>query len=252
MLPSQGILMAESIPVPRQKPAPPDRVEEVQKLLRAAGFGDAAVAGIMGNIHVETGGTFDSRKRQDNNGPGRGLFQMEPGTGKLDEYQIWLDQTGRGDTSDNQIKFFKDTIYSPAEMESIVGRDVAGHGDARKLRKIMDSDDPEMISRRVSELWEKPGTPHMDRRLEATNRYYQENLPPLASDLVASAPVNNIEEPEEPNGIRNLISNILGSFRNNNDTASFDTSESRSTLSERRFSPKDEAQFQNLMQRLKE
>lgn len=122
----------------------------------------------MGNIHVETGGSFDSTQKQYRDGPGRGLFQMEPGSGKLDEYQIWLEKTGRGDTADNQIQFFRDTIYDPKGIRDIVGRDVAGFGNARRLREVFESsDDPEEVARAVTELWEKPGVPHLDRRQEA-------------------------------------------------------------------------------------
>jgi hypothetical protein len=52
---------------------------KIRQLLSESGFDDAAIAGIMANIDVETGGSFDPRQKQYSGGPGRGLFQMESG-----------------------------------------------------------------------------------------------------------------------------------------------------------------------------
>lgn len=51
---------------------------EVESLLREEGFNEVAIAAIMGNIEVETGGTFDYTQKQIGrpNG-GYGLFQLD-------------------------------------------------------------------------------------------------------------------------------------------------------------------------------
>lgn len=49
---------------------------EVYNLLKGEGFNKNACCGIMGNISVETGGSFDYQQKQSGGGPGRGLFQM--------------------------------------------------------------------------------------------------------------------------------------------------------------------------------
>ncbi len=143
----------------------------IRQLLSESGFGDAAIAGIMGNIEVETGGSFDPQQKQYSGGPGRGLFQMESGEGKLDEYQTWLKKTGRTDSDASQIQFFRDTIYDPSGVKDIVGVDVVGFGNAEKLRDVFETDDPAKIAEAVSNLWEKPGVPHMERRKEAAAEY---------------------------------------------------------------------------------
>ena len=155
----------------------------IRQLLSESGFGDAAVAGIMGNIKVETGGSFDPQQKQYSGGPGRGLFQMESGEGKLDEYQTWLKKTGRTDSDASQIQFFRDTIYDPSGVKDIVGVDVVGFGNAEKLRDVFETDDPAKIAEAVSNLWEKPGVPHMERRKEAAAEYMEEDTTTLLSRL---------------------------------------------------------------------
>ena len=157
----------------------------IRQLLSKSGFGDAAVAGIMGNIEVETGGSFDPQQKQYSGGPGRGLFQMEFGEGKLDEYQTWLKKTGRTDSDASQIQFFRDTIYDPSGVKDIVGVDVVGFGNAEKLRDVFETDDPAKIAEAVSNLWEKPGVPHMERRKEAAAEYMEAAEPEDTTTLLS-------------------------------------------------------------------
>ena len=55
------------------------KIAIANQLQNVLGFSAAATAGIMGNIAVETGGSFDFRQKQFGGGPGRGLFQFEGG-----------------------------------------------------------------------------------------------------------------------------------------------------------------------------
>jgi hypothetical protein len=50
---------------------------------------------------------------------------------------------------------------------------VAGFGNAEKLREVFETDDPAKIAEAVSNLWEKPGVPHMERRKEAAAKYME-------------------------------------------------------------------------------
>jgi len=191
---------------------------KIRQLLSESGFGDAAIAGIMGNIDVETGGSFDPRQKQYSGGPGRGLFQMESGAGKLDEYQTWLKKTGRTDSDASQIQFFRDTIYDPSGVRDIVGVDVAGFGNAEKLRDVFETDDPRKIAEAVSNLWEKPSVPHMERRKEAAVKYMR----------------------EEPEDTTSLLSRLNESIRGLLDRGG----------DSRKLSPTDQEQFSDLMSRL--
>ena len=192
--------------------------EKIKQLLSESGFGDAAIAGIMGNIDVETGGSFDPLQKQYSGGPGRGLFQMESGAGKLDEYQTWLEKTGRQDSDASQIQFFRDTIYDPSGIKDIVGVDVAGFGNAEKLRDVFETDDPAKIAETVSNLWEKPGVPHMERRKGAAAKYME----------------------AEPEDTTNLLSRLNSSIRDVLDSSN----------NSRKLSAADQAQFSDLMSRL--
>ena len=49
-------------------------------------------AALMGNIDVETGGSFDYLQQQDGGGPGQGLFQLEGS--KKESYNNYLNDNG--------------------------------------------------------------------------------------------------------------------------------------------------------------
>jgi len=204
MLPSQRPLVADS--------------NRIRQLLSESGFDDAAIAGIMGNVEVETGGSFNPQQKQYSGGPGRGLFQMESGAGKLDEYQTWLKKTGRQDSDASQIQFFRDTIYDPSGVRDIVGVDVAGFGNAEKLRDVFETDDPAKIAEAVSNLWERPSVPHMERRKEAAAKYME----------------------AEPEDTGTLLSRLNESIRGLLDSGD----------DSRKLAPEDQAQFADLMSRL--
>jgi hypothetical protein len=190
----------------------------IRQLLSESGFGDTAIAGIMGNIEVETGGSFNPQQKQYSGGPGRGLFQMESGAGKLDEYQTWLKKTGRQDSDASQIQFFRDTIYDPSGVKDIVGVDVAGFGNAEKLREVFETDDPAKIAEAVSNLWEKPGVPHMEWRKEAAAEYME-------------------AEPEDTTSLLSQLNESIRSLLGSSDES-------------RKLAPEDQAQFSDLMNRL--
>ena len=192
--------------------------ERIRKLLQDLNFGDGTTAGIMANIDVETGGSFDPRQKQYSGGPGRGLFQMESGAGKLDEYQTWLKNTGRQDSDASQIQFFRDTIYDPSGVRDIVGVDVVGFGNAEKLRNVLETDDPAKIAEAVSNLWERPSVPHMERRKEAAAKYME----------------------AEPEDTTSLLSRLNESIRGLLDRGG----------DSRKLAPEDQAQFSDLMSRL--
>ena len=65
-----------------------ERIGELVYLFKKEGFSDKEAAAMLGNIDVETGGSFDYLQKQYKGGPGRGLFQFE-GL-KLNAYNEWL------------------------------------------------------------------------------------------------------------------------------------------------------------------
>ena len=50
--------------------------QEIISILKDKGYSDKAIAGILGNIELETGGTFDYQQKQ-KGGDGSGFFQCD-------------------------------------------------------------------------------------------------------------------------------------------------------------------------------
>lgn len=134
---------------------------DIIKMLRAKGYSDAAIAGIIGNIDVETGGSFDYTQKQ-KKGNGYGLFQfdfLKP------HYEKWLKDNKLTDSAQAQIDFFDDTIQGNSQ-------DIIGRGNAAKLRKTLSGSSPTLIAEELSNVWLKPGKPHLQRRIRSADSQY--------------------------------------------------------------------------------
>jgi hypothetical protein len=133
--------------------------ESVEKKLKKLGYNDAAIAGILGNISVETADTFNY-KTQQVGGPGYGLLQldfMKP------YYEKWKKQNKIKDSADAQLKFFHETVYGGSQ-------DVIGAGNAAKLRNVLDKEEnPAVIADVLAKGWFKPNperNPKYDERAQ--------------------------------------------------------------------------------------
>lgn len=140
--------------------------QEVFNILKQKGLPSNAIAGIMANIDVETGGSFDYLQKQIK-GPGRGLFQLDP-TGPLPRaYAKWREENDVADSAEAQIEFMLDTIYGG-------NQEVIGYGHAEKLRKAFEEGTAEDIAVEFSNRWERPSKPHLDRRKASASRLLEE------------------------------------------------------------------------------
>ena len=137
---------------------------EVYQLLVAKGYNANTIAGIMANIAVETGYTFDFTQQENKGTGGYGLFQLDP-SGKKPEYDLWKTKTKREDSASAQIDFMHESIYTG--ITAINGRDVVGEGNRKKLRAAFESGDATAITTMFQKRWEKPkaGKEHNDRRV---------------------------------------------------------------------------------------
>ena len=133
--------------------------ESVEKKLKKLGYNDAAIAGILGNISVETADTFDYKTKQQG-GPGYGLMQldfMKP------YYEKWKKQNKIKDSADAQLKFFHDTVYGKSQ-------NIIGAGNAAKLRNVLDTEEnPAIIADTLAKGWFKPNpdrNPKYDERAQ--------------------------------------------------------------------------------------
>ncbi len=137
---------------------------QVFKELKARGLPYAAIAGIMGNIDVETGGSFDYEQKQIK-GPGYGLFQFEGGHKKA--YQNYLNKNERQDSEGSQIDYVLDNITKGE------GYDI-GAGNRKVLLETFKSNSPDNVALTFSKLFERPNPKkaHNDRRIKSAVGIY--------------------------------------------------------------------------------
>jgi hypothetical protein len=126
-----------------------------------------AAAGIMGNIEVETGGSYSYQQNQDGGGNGYGLFQFD----FLKSYYFnWLSQTGNSDSADAQVNFVYQTIYGNQQY-------LIGSGRAAEVRSGLQSSDPSATATVFCNDWEQPGVPHLDRRIAGAQAWFNQGCP---------------------------------------------------------------------------
>ncbi len=139
---------------------------EVYKILKEKNLRPEVIAGLMGNIAVESGDTFDYLKKEDLRytgdglGRGRGLFQftfMEP------FYKDYLKKNNLKDSAKNQIDWTLEQINNPKTS-------VLGDPDTKKLKKIMDEGDVVQVTEGFNNVFER-GQPQdrVNKALEIYN-----------------------------------------------------------------------------------
>ena len=70
----------------------------------------------MANIDKETDGTYDYQMQQ-YDGPGRGLFQLDPGGDHVNQYNMFLDRNKRQDSMEAQLDYYRNiSINSLSEV----------------------------------------------------------------------------------------------------------------------------------------
>jgi len=165
--------------------------EQVVALLKEKGYPAAAIAGIVGNIDVETGGTFNYQQKQ-KGGAGYGLFQFDF---LKDYYNNWLKNNNLKDSAQSQVDFFHDTVYGDS-------KDIIGRGTALQVQAALQQDDPELIATDVSDLWLRPGKPHIQRRQKSalsafTNLGTSQPAPTDGVDITAPIPMPDLTNKED-------------------------------------------------------
>ena len=132
-----------------------------QTLLKEKGYTPTAIAGIMANIDVETGGTFNFQEKQ-RGGKGYGVFQFD----FLNPYyQKYLEKSEKKDSLESQIDFMHETVYGNEQ-------NIIGAGNAKKLREgLENAKTPEEATEIFMNIFEKPGVPHLERRIESSKKF---------------------------------------------------------------------------------
>jgi len=129
--------------------------QEIIDLLKDKGYSDKAIAGILGNIELETGGTFDYQQKEKGKGEGYGLFQFDPG-GMLPYYNKYLEESGMSDSAVAQIDFMDkvakgEITYFDGERDA----PILGGGNVNKLQESFNKDNVAEIAKDFNKIFEK-------------------------------------------------------------------------------------------------
>ena len=157
---AQIVVTAPRIERQMQQLLSSNKKETIIDDLKVGGFKRPEVlAGLLGNIGVETGYTYDHLEKGANNAHGLfGLDFMKP------YYDTYLEENNKTDSSVSQIEFVYSTIYGD-------NQNIIGAGNAKKLRKVFEEGTAEEIAQSFMEIWERPGIPHLDRRIKTTTEW---------------------------------------------------------------------------------
>lgn len=144
--------------------------ERVLSILQSTFASPAVVSGLLANIDIETGGSYDYLQKQHKGGPGRGLFQME---GKmLDAYNTNLEKNKLSDSAQNQIRFMKSATESN-ELYKL------GVGNRKKIKDAFETNDPEIISDVFLNVFENPrdASQTIESRRKSSLGWYEQLKP---------------------------------------------------------------------------
>ena len=175
--------------------------------LKKRGLRPEAIAAIVGNIAVETGGSFKFDQMQTKSGDpydpntvrfgGYGLFQFDdysPGQGHRSWYQEYLKDNEKTDGLESQLDYVLDTIFADTQDTNYKYTERLGVSDAGTLKAYLQtSTNPEQISDAFVDRFEKAGVPHSSRRRDAAMKTFAELSP---SDKADSSPEDQfIDQP---------------------------------------------------------
>ncbi len=134
----------------------------INNLLKEKGYSKEARAGILGNMGVETGYTYDYTQKQ-KNGNGYGLMQFDF---QKPFYDTYLKKNNLKDSAANQINFTHEAIHW---NDDVMGMN---SDDRRALQKSLKSNDINNATVTFSEKYERPGVPHLEDRIKTANEIY--------------------------------------------------------------------------------
>ena len=142
--------------------------EKTWNFLIGQGFSEIAVAGLMGNIHQESGGFNPAIVENGGSGEGIGLIQWSYGRRtQLENYAIamgkhWTDV-------DVQLDFLLMEM-TPGGSQYASFQFIP----ASSYEQWKNASSPEEAARIFSEAFERPGTPMMENRIHWANVYYEQ------------------------------------------------------------------------------
>ena len=164
------------------------QVAVANELSTKHGLRSEAVAGILGNIDVETGGTFDFKIKAAGTEQSFGLFQLNGG--HLRAYRNFLSRNSLRDSASHQLDYVMNNIFDGE------GFDI-GAGNREILRDAFANGDAAQVATLFSNLFERPSIPRLERRVASAERFAAALNPDNTSvnleDIDAALPPNSFE-----------------------------------------------------------
>jgi len=173
--------------------------QRVIRHLQKRGLSNAAIAGIVGNIDVETGGSFDHTLRQTVSGRasdprtiesgGYGLFQFDDyakNTGHESWYKGYLKDKGKKDSPEAQLDYLLDMVMAGADKQdpNFKYAKKMGETNASTLKAYLTTNtNPSQIADAITDRFEKPGSPHSARRRASAQETFEELAPRDRADM---------------------------------------------------------------------
>ena len=161
--------------------------------LKKRGLSNAAIAGIVGNIDVETGGSFDFQQRQTKSGKAHdpnfikggayGLFQFDdPGKSAGHEtwYKQYLEKTNKTDSAESQLDYVLDMVNAGENTQDpfynfSTNIGASNAGTIKGYFKL--SEDPKQVSDSITDRFLNPGVKHSDKRRTSAQATFDELQP---------------------------------------------------------------------------
>ena len=176
-----------------------DNRQRVIDHLKKRGLSNAAIAGIVGNIDIETGGSFDFQQRQTKSGKAHdpnfikggayGLFQFDdPGkkAGHETWYKQYLEKTNKTDSTESQLDYFLDTVNAGEDTQDpfYSFSTNVGSRNAGTIKGYFElSEDPKQISDSITDRFLNPGKSHSDKRRASAQATFDELQPAERADI---------------------------------------------------------------------
>lgn len=142
------------------------------------GYSEAATAGILGNLSVESG--LDPTKQQYGGGPGRGLAQWTVNGGRWKGLLNLANQKG---TEWTDLITQAEWIQKEMEAGSWI-KDISG------FKNVSSVDNATTI---FCTQYERPGIPHLDTRIKKANEYYNKFHGKMYGDVKLTGTIKNNE-----------------------------------------------------------
>ena len=167
------------------------------------GLCSGAVAGILGNIEVETGGTFDFKIKAAGSEQSFGLFQLNGG--HLRAYRNFLTRNSLRDSASHQLDYVMNNIFDGE------GFDI-GAGNREILRDAFANGDAAQVATLFSNLFERPSIPHLERRVASAERFAAALDPDNTAENLEDIDATETQRTFEETAARYPVGGLPGTF----------------------------------------